>query len=215
MFNAPFSFSGRITRTEYGLSLVIYVISYCVIAAFAQDDTLGALAGLAFLALFWFVLAQGAKRCHDVNNSGWMQLIPFYVLWLIFEDGTYGSNSYGASPKGIVLQTDFVTPSGFSTAKAAASAISESPSKVAKIPEDQHTTLEVENVNFSLIQDLLKKLRALELTHSLSYEFLGTTAKIAIRHKNTSQALLEHLYTISDGIEVVGVSNGLLKIKIK
>lgn len=47
----------------------------------------------------WFLLAQGAKRSHDLGNSGWYQLIPFYVLWLLFQDSTYGDNEYGKNLK--------------------------------------------------------------------------------------------------------------------
>jgi uncharacterized membrane protein YhaH (DUF805 family) len=55
---------------------------------------------LLIIALLWFTWAQGAKRCHDLGNSGW-QLIPFYALWLLFADGQSGINRYGDNPKGI------------------------------------------------------------------------------------------------------------------
>ncbi len=48
----------------------------------------------------WFNLAQGAKLCHDRGNSGWYQLIPFYVLWMLFGDGDDYDNGYGDDPKG-------------------------------------------------------------------------------------------------------------------
>jgi uncharacterized membrane protein YhaH (DUF805 family) len=47
------------------------------------------------------MLAQGAKRCHDRNNSGWYQLIPFYFIWILFGDSDTGFNDYGPNPKGI------------------------------------------------------------------------------------------------------------------
>ena len=54
---------------------------------------------LSFIPLLWFLIAQGAKRCHDRGNSGWYQLIPFYVFWLLFADGESGKNEYGLNPK--------------------------------------------------------------------------------------------------------------------
>ena len=39
---------------------------------------------LIFIPLFWFKLAQSTKRCHDLGESGWMQIIPFYFLILCF-----------------------------------------------------------------------------------------------------------------------------------
>lgn len=48
---------------------------------------------------FWFIWAQGAKRCHDRGNSGWFQIIPFYGLWMLFAEGETGTNEYGNSPK--------------------------------------------------------------------------------------------------------------------
>lgn len=54
---------------------------------------------LYFVILFWFILAQGAKRCHDLGNSGFYQFIPFYGLWMLFEKGKSGENEYGNNPK--------------------------------------------------------------------------------------------------------------------
>lgn len=103
MFQNPFSFEGRIRRTEFGISLIIYAIAYGIISAIAASGGEGgAVLVLIFLIpMLWFLWAQGAKRCHDVGNSGWWQLIPFYVLWLLFQDGQPGPNQYGENPKGI------------------------------------------------------------------------------------------------------------------
>ncbi|MEP7264052.1 MAG: DUF805 domain-containing protein [Bacteroidota bacterium] len=107
MFKDTFSFDGRIRRTEYGVSLIIYFIAYAIIFVFAGlgDPDHGAgpeLIGFVILIpLVWFLWAQGAKRCHDLGKSGWWQIIPFYFLWLLFEDGQPGLNEYGENPKGI------------------------------------------------------------------------------------------------------------------
>jgi uncharacterized membrane protein YhaH (DUF805 family) len=47
----------------------------------------------------WFLWAQGAKRCHDRGNSGFFQLIPFYIFWMLFAEGDPEPNEYGNSPK--------------------------------------------------------------------------------------------------------------------
>ena len=96
MFSNPFSFDGRIRRMEYGISYIIYVISSQVIAGISIE-TPGLL--ILLIPLSWFGIAQGAKRCHDLGNSGWWQLIPFYPFWLIFQEGKPGSNEYGPNPK--------------------------------------------------------------------------------------------------------------------
>lgn len=102
MFRNPFSFTGRIRRTEYGLSVIIgffiNLFMQGIVSVAAESD-----AALAFLILYlimlvpycWFIWAQGAKRCHDVGHSGWFQIIPFYVLWLLFIKGEAGANRYG------------------------------------------------------------------------------------------------------------------------
>jgi uncharacterized membrane protein YhaH (DUF805 family) len=101
MFQHPFSFSGRIRRTEYFVSVLLsHIIGFMA----EQISTLGLGFGFVeFLALtvwIWFALAQGAKRCHDLGHSGFMQIIPFYnPLWLLIEKGNEGANDFGVSPK--------------------------------------------------------------------------------------------------------------------
>jgi uncharacterized membrane protein YhaH (DUF805 family) len=99
MFSSPFSFDGRIRRTEYGISFIIVVIVNTFLnAIFASGEV--PIIGLAYIPTLWFLWAQGAKRCHDVGNNGWWQIIPFYVFWLLFQDGQPGINEYGQNPKG-------------------------------------------------------------------------------------------------------------------
>lgn len=105
MFKNPFSFEGRIRRREYGLSYLIYIGSFIVMGGIS---TLGEAAEMVFILFFpaaWFMLAQSAKRCHDLGNSGWYQLIPFYRFIILLLEGNIGNNEYGADPK-VEDQTD-------------------------------------------------------------------------------------------------------------
>lgn len=104
MFKNPFSFKGRIRRTEFGISYILYMI-YAVIINVAAE-TIENIITLIFIIIslipmIWFLWAQGAKRCHDRGNSGWYQLIPFYIFWMLFADSDDGPNEYGDNPKGI------------------------------------------------------------------------------------------------------------------
>lgn len=103
MFKNPFEFTGRIRRTEYGLSYLIYIAVY-FLSSFIITE-LGDFGILIFFVIWipmlWFLIAQGAKRCHDRGNSGWFQLIPFYGLIMLFGDSDEGPNKYGPNPKGI------------------------------------------------------------------------------------------------------------------
>lgn len=97
MFSAPFSFDGRIRRTEYGISFFIYIFSYSLISVAIESYSF---LSITFVTtLLWFLWAQGAKRCHDRGNSGWYQIIPFYVFWMLFAEGDSTKNEYGNSPK--------------------------------------------------------------------------------------------------------------------
>lgn len=98
MFSSPFSFDGRIRRTEYGISFIIVAIVNTFLNAVVASGEVPII-GLAYIPTLWFLWAQGAKRCHDMGQSGWFQIIPFYVLGMIFASGEKGINKYGVNPK--------------------------------------------------------------------------------------------------------------------
>jgi uncharacterized membrane protein YhaH (DUF805 family) len=99
-FRQLFSFEGRILRIDYGVSVIMYLVLGCVLA-FITDPEFGnkPIASIFFIPLIWFMVAQGAKRCHDLGNNGFYQFIPFYGLWMLFAEGTRGTNRYGLDSK--------------------------------------------------------------------------------------------------------------------
>ena len=120
MFKAPFSFTGRIRRIEYFLSAIIggivggiaYSLGLATLFMGAAAGSAGAsffgilLGFAALIASMWFSLAQGIKRLHDLNKTGWMILLLFipivnivFGLYMLFADGTVGPNQYGDDPK--------------------------------------------------------------------------------------------------------------------
>jgi uncharacterized membrane protein YhaH (DUF805 family) len=100
MFKKPFSFDGRIGRTEYCLSSLAYitVLAGLQFASLASDIA-NIVTLLCMIPLIWFMVAQGTKRCHDRNNIGFFQIIPFYGFWMLFAPGDPGENDFGPSPK--------------------------------------------------------------------------------------------------------------------
>ncbi len=110
MFENLFSFDGRIRRTEYGISIIIYSIIIAIINVIIESNRDAAFLIIGYIPLLWFLTSQACKRCHDVGNSGWWQLIPLYALWLIFQEGNPGPNDYGNNPKGNQQNTPIYYP---------------------------------------------------------------------------------------------------------
>lgn len=120
-FKHPFAFEGRICRMEYLLSLIIYIgvewllnlifLALVYIFSASNHDVIYLLFRLFEFGAAWFLLAQGCKRCHDLDHAGWWQLIPFYPLWLMFKDGVLGDNEFGSNPKGLSApEEDWIDP---------------------------------------------------------------------------------------------------------
>ena len=100
ILRAAFSFSGRIGRTAYGLSLIICtLLSILILTSILQTKGNTAFLVLLYIPMGWFALAQGAKRCHDLGNSGWFQWIPLYYFIMLLKEGAKEANYYGESPK--------------------------------------------------------------------------------------------------------------------
>ena len=100
ILRAAFSFSGRIGRTAYGLSLIICtLLSILILTSILQTKRNTTFLVLLYIPIGWFALAQGAKRCHDLGNSGWFQWIPFYYFIMLLKEGAKEANYYGESPK--------------------------------------------------------------------------------------------------------------------
>jgi len=100
MFKNIFFFSGRIRRLEYGLSNLFMVV-FGIAGSYLADINafLDSLFILLFLTIYSILFAQGAKRCHDLGNSGFYQFIPFYKLLLFFQEGEPKPNKFGINPK--------------------------------------------------------------------------------------------------------------------
>ncbi len=85
MFKRPFSFKGRITRSEYGLSYAIFFVIFSAVSFISEAIGGRHGRGTLFLILAipcaWFILAQGAKRLHDMGHSGWSQLV--YIIFIL------------------------------------------------------------------------------------------------------------------------------------
>jgi uncharacterized membrane protein YhaH (DUF805 family) len=96
MFKKPFSFQGRIGRLEYGITALVYWTLLILLQTVAAEVPL---ASLFIFPLVFVMLAQGAKRCHDVAKNGFWQIIPFYIFFLIFQPGTGELNEYGYPPR--------------------------------------------------------------------------------------------------------------------
>lgn len=98
-----FSFKGRMRRRTYWIISLIYGflmvgLEEATANGFEEGGVLILL--LILVPAMWIMLATYAKRCHDLGHSGWWMFIPFYSLWMAFQNSEPGDNEYGPNPKG-------------------------------------------------------------------------------------------------------------------
>lgn len=102
-----FSFSGRNRRSRYWLT------AFCAnlpllpanLSGDNMSDGVAIFTLMIFLPVMWVLLANVAKRCHDLGKSGFFGLlliIPivnlFIGIYLAFFQGDQNDNEYGPSP---------------------------------------------------------------------------------------------------------------------
>ena len=113
-------FAGRLCRSRFWSTyIVLYVLSFFLgvvlgaLLGLAEDSSnaliLYLAALLVFLAIIYLCLVQlglGARRLHDIELSGWWQLITLIpyagliaLIVLFFQDSKPGSNQWGPNPK--------------------------------------------------------------------------------------------------------------------
>jgi uncharacterized membrane protein YhaH (DUF805 family) len=104
-------FEGRATRQQYWMFTLWSIITALVLGIISGVAGLGDMPGnILSLALFLPQISFGARRLHDINKSGWWQLlnlIPIIgwiilIVWLI-RQGEAGANQYGADPRETVV----------------------------------------------------------------------------------------------------------------
>lgn len=81
-------FQGRASRAEYWwfvLFQIVVGIGFIIVAGLMglSEDAINGMSGLFSLALFLPTIAVAARRLHDLNMTGWWQLISITVIGVI------------------------------------------------------------------------------------------------------------------------------------
>lgn len=99
-------FEGRAHREEFWMFVLINFIISLAVGALASAIGLKFISFVYSIALFVPSIALATRRLHDINRSGWWQLLAIIPIigWIIViiwyaTDSDAGSNQYGENPK--------------------------------------------------------------------------------------------------------------------
>ena len=106
-------FNGRATRPEYWYFILINLAISFVLAFIDKNIGNGGLIYTIYsLAVFLPSIAVTARRLHDIDKTGWWQLLFFIpivglIIMIIFlaQDSKPYENKYGPNPKGLDLNS--------------------------------------------------------------------------------------------------------------
>ena len=105
MFMTFPTWHGRIRRLEFGIVFIFYFVLYVIVrivqdkASYEGNDSMWWFWWFINAVLFLLFVIQTIKRAHDMGDTGWYILIPFYILALLFVKGDKGINRFGSDPK--------------------------------------------------------------------------------------------------------------------
>ena len=108
-----FKFSGRASKQEYWMFFLFMMISYALailldqsLSLWDSEGDIGVFSGILILVFFIPYMAIAARRFHDINKSGWLQLIfiiPLigWIFWLVWmcSDSINTKNKFGKHVK--------------------------------------------------------------------------------------------------------------------
>ena len=89
------TFTGRATRSEFWFFFLFTLVVQLVANAIGIAAGSEAIIWLVYLVFFIPSISVTVRRMHDVDKSGWFQLIPIYSFILSVTAGTSGSNRFG------------------------------------------------------------------------------------------------------------------------
>ena len=108
-FSNYFNFNGRASRSEFWwfelFAILLSVVGSVWDASMGDTSGNGVMYWLAVIATFFPTIAVASRRLHDVNKSGWWQLIAITVIGLIpliiwwATEGENKKNQYGKPVK--------------------------------------------------------------------------------------------------------------------
>ena len=111
-FQHYFDFRSRSTRAEYWWWFLFAVLAVMIlnnvdrmIGTWDAESGFGLISGVFFLVILIPGLALGARRLHDINKSGWWQLISLVyfliiiLLWWAAKPSDDGTNKHGPDPR--------------------------------------------------------------------------------------------------------------------
>lgn len=104
MFTNVFLFKGRARRSEFFVAYAVYflvmMLSSAILELGGDSVILSFICIVLIIGGLWLFLSEGTRRCHDLGHSGFWMLIPYYILWMLFQNSKVGPNEYGNNPKG-------------------------------------------------------------------------------------------------------------------
>ena len=99
-------FDGRARREEYWMYFLFYILIDIAVSIVGYVLHMKFLSSIFSLGLLIPTIAVAARRLHDINRSGWWQLLALIPIigWIIVliwyvTDSDSETNQYGPNPK--------------------------------------------------------------------------------------------------------------------